>query len=192
MGVVKKNFNAEFKNMNFWINKFSGTVQIYPRVPLKKLYFKSHNSGKIGNTWKSHHKIFFDLINKFKKDNILEIGGGDNSFLNSTKNINLKITSIEVNPKTKSKNKNHTMIKGFFDSKTLRKFKLKKFQLIIHSHLFEHIYDINNFLSLVHKQLDDKGLHIFSSQHKNLFLIDANGMNFEHPYFLSEDLLDLF
>ena len=39
MGVVKKNFNAEFKNMNFWINKFSGTVQIYPRVPLKKLYF---------------------------------------------------------------------------------------------------------------------------------------------------------
>ena len=84
------------------------------------------------------------------------------------------------------------MIKGFFDSKTLRKFKLKKFQLIIHSHLFEHIYDINNFLSLVHKQLDDKGLHIFSVPNIKKFILDgsANGMNFEHPYFLSEDLLD--
>ena len=66
------------------------------------------------------------------------------------------------------------MIKRLFDSKTLRKFKLKKFQLIIHSHLFEHIYDINNFLSLVHKQLDDKGLHIFSVPNiKNLFLMEV-------------------
>ena len=37
MGVVEKKYNAEFKNLNFKINKKSGTVQIYPRVTLKKL-----------------------------------------------------------------------------------------------------------------------------------------------------------
>ena len=76
MGVVKKNFNAEFKNMNFWINKFSGTVQIYPRVPLKNFTLKVTILEKLEIHGNLIIKFFFDLINKFKKDNILEIGGG--------------------------------------------------------------------------------------------------------------------
>ena len=42
--------------MNFYINK-TGSVQIYPRVELSKLYFKSHGSGKIGKTWQEHHQL---------------------------------------------------------------------------------------------------------------------------------------
>ena len=35
MGTIKKK-NYEFKKMNFFINKISGSVQIFPRVNLKK------------------------------------------------------------------------------------------------------------------------------------------------------------
>ena len=64
MGVVKKNYKYEYKDINYYINRMTGTVQIYPRVPLKKLYFKSHGSGKIGGTWKSHHENFFKFFKK--------------------------------------------------------------------------------------------------------------------------------
>ena len=46
MGVEKKH-KSELKDMNYYVNKDTGTVQIYPRVPLKKLYYKSHGSGKL-------------------------------------------------------------------------------------------------------------------------------------------------
>ena len=44
MGVVKKDYKYEYKDINYYINRITGAVQIYPRVPLKKLYFKSHGS----------------------------------------------------------------------------------------------------------------------------------------------------
>ena len=59
MGVVNKNFKYEFKDLSFKINRISGSVQIHPKIPLKKLYFKSHGSGTIGKTWKNHHLFFF-------------------------------------------------------------------------------------------------------------------------------------
>ena len=87
MGVVEKKYKTEFKNLNFKINKKSGTVQIYPRVPLKKLYFKSHGSGKIGKVWSDHHKEFFLFTKKHLNKKILEIGGGHNSISNMFDNF---------------------------------------------------------------------------------------------------------
>ena len=48
MGVVDQEYKSEYADMVFHINKNTGSVQIYPRVPLEKLYFMSHGSGKIG------------------------------------------------------------------------------------------------------------------------------------------------
>ena len=79
MGTVKNKKNYEFKKMNFFINKTSGSVQIFPRVNLKKLYFKSHSSGKIGKVWSLHHKMFYNFLNIRSQTNIIEIGGGHNS-----------------------------------------------------------------------------------------------------------------
>ena len=87
MGVSKKTNNYEFENLNWWINKKSGNIQIYPKVSLDKLYFKSHGSGTIGQTWKDHHDLFFKLVNKYLKGNICEIGGGNNSILNKINNF---------------------------------------------------------------------------------------------------------
>ena len=38
MGVVDRNHKVELKNLCFKINKITGSVQIHPRVSLKKLY----------------------------------------------------------------------------------------------------------------------------------------------------------
>jgi len=84
MGASKKSHNYEYESLNWWINKKSGNIQIYPKVSLDKLYFKSHGSGTVGKTWKDHHKLFFQLANKYLKGNICEIGGGNNSILNKS------------------------------------------------------------------------------------------------------------
>ena len=54
MGVQKKKNNFEYADLNWWINLDSGNIQIHPKLPLEKLYFKSHGSGTIGKTWQDH------------------------------------------------------------------------------------------------------------------------------------------
>lgn len=190
MGTVRKNHNIKKKNMNFYINKKTGSVQIYPRVELSKLYFKSHGSGKIGETWQQHHQAFFNFIKLKSNQNILEIGGGHNSIsLKSNKKINL--TSFEPNVNNMSSKKKR-VIKEFFSSNSLKKHNLfHKFDVVVHSHLFEHIYEPKNFLKAVHKSLKTKGKHIFSVPNMDMMIKNniSSSMNFEHPYFLNKNII---
>ena len=189
MGTVRKNHKIEKKNMNFYINKKTGSVQIYPRVELSKLYFKSHGSGKIGKTWQEHHKVFFKFIKLKSKQDILEIGGGHNSisFKSNKKN---KITSFE--PNANYMNSNKEVIKEFFSSNSLKKYNLfNKFDVVVHSHLFEHIYEPKTFLKSIHKSLKLNGKHIFSVPNMDMMIKKniSSSMNFEHPYFLNENII---
>ena len=197
LGVVKKNFKSEFIDLNFWINKDSGTVQIYPRVPIRKLYFKSHGSGSIGEVWKNHHKLFLDLIFKYLKGNIIEIGGGHNSIsiANKIKNsFDVKIITFDPNSSLKIKIKNTRIVKNFFSRKELIKNKIKprSINLVVHSHLAEHIYDLRSFFLLIHDYLSDDGHHIFSIPNMEAMIKQgfANTVNFEHPFYLNEILVD--
>ena len=79
MGVVDKSYKAEYEDLVFNICQDTGSVQIFPRIPLKKLYFKSHGSGKIGKTWADHHKKFHDVIQQYLSGTVVEVGGGHNS-----------------------------------------------------------------------------------------------------------------
>ena len=196
MGVVEKKHKTEFKNLNFKINKKSGTVQIYPRVPLKKLYFKSHGSGKIGKVWSDHHKEFFLFTKKHLNKKILEIGGGHNSISNMFDNLkkknNIDLVSFDPNGK-KLKNVKHKLVKDFFNSKNIKKYNIKSdINLIIHSHLIEHIYSPRQFLFNINSLLSKKGYHIFSVPNLKKMIQNgyANAMNFEHPFFLDEKMLD--
>ena len=192
MGTVKKNHKHEFKDMNFYINKETGSVQIYPRISLDKLYFKSHGSGKIGNLWKNHHNFFLDFANLRSNSEILEIGGGHNSiaFLNNKKNI--KIVSFD--PNRKKKKQKEFLINDFFSENSLTKYKLNfKFDYAIHSHLFEHIYNPESFLLTIHKSLKQNGLHIFAvpNMDKMIRRNIASAMNFEHPFFLNQKTIKI-
>ena len=197
LGVVKKNFKSEFIDLNFWINKYSGTVQIYPRVPVRKLYFKSHGSGSVGKVWKNHHKLFLDLIFKYLKGNIIEIGGGHNSISIANKikkSSDIKIITFDPNSSLKIKIKNTKTVKNFFSRKELikNKIKPKSINLVVHSHLAEHIYDLRSFFLLIHDYLSIDGHHIFSIPNMEAMIKQgfANTVNFEHPFYLNEILVD--
>ena len=179
MGVVNQEYKAEYADMVFHINKMTGSVQIYPRIPLEKLYFKSHGSGKIGSTWKNHHKEFYEFISPFMKGNIVEIGGGHNSIHihHSEMNEDFKIYSFDPNGKPSTNDR----VKGIIN-----------INLFIHSHLFEHIYDPKNFLDSINRNLNSDGFHIFAvpNMSKMIELNYANAMNFEHPFYLSESIIE--
>ena len=198
MGVVGKNYEPEFKDMNFMINKKSGSVQIYPRVPLKKLYFKSHGSGKVGKVWSDHHKNFFIFAKKYLNKNILEIGGGHNSISNMFNNLKQKNKSIDLmsfDPNGKRlKNIKHKLFNDFFNIKNIKKYNVKSDKnLILHSHLIEHVYSPKKFLLLVNSLLDKNGYHIFSVPNLNKMILNgfSNAVNFEHPFFLDETAIDI-
>ena len=187
MGTVPKNFKTLSRDMNFFINEITGSVQIFPRVNLNSLYFKSHGSGKIGKTWETHHDKFFNFINLKAKREILEIGGGHNSISVRSKKILSKVTSFDINGK--KLNKGHTLYNEFFSNQTIKKYKLyKKFDVVVHSHLFEHIYQPQDFLNSVYNSLKDNGLHIFAVPNMEPMIKKgiASAMNFEHPFFLNE------
>lgn len=195
MGVTKIKKNFKFQDLNWWINKESGNVQIFPKINLNTLYFKSHGSGTIGKTWRDHHKMFFNVIKPHLRGNICEIGGGENSMLNYIDNFSKikKFYSFDKNLKIKKKNKKIISVKKYFDQRYFTNNNLeKKFDLVIHSHTFEHLYNPDNFLKTVKSILSTKGKHIFAVPNMMPMIKKgyANCMNFEHPFFFDEKLID--
>lgn len=188
MGTIPKKNKTTSKNMNFYINKISGSVQIFPRVNLRNLYFKSHGSGKVGTIWQKHHKDFFNFLKIKNKNKILEIGGGHNSIsLKPSKKIFFSVTSFDPNGKKISNG--NKFYNEFFSNQSILKYKLyKKFDVVVHSHLFEHIYEPENFLNSIHSSLKDNGLHFFAVPNMEPMIKKgiASAMNFEHPFFLNE------
>ena len=194
MGVSKRPKNYKFQDLNWWINKDSGNVQIYPKISLDKLYFKSHGSGTVGKVWRDHHNFFFRLLKRFVKGHICEIGGGSNSILNKIKNFSkIKVFySFDKNLKLKKSNKKIIKIRDFFGNSFFKNKKDIIFDLVVHSHTFEHLYDPDKFLITVKSILKKNGVHIFTMPNMKPMIEKgfANAMNFEHPFFYDESLID--
>jgi len=195
MGAVKNNKNYEFQNLNWWINKNSGNVQIYPKVSLEKLYHRSHGSGTTGKVWSDHHELFFKIVKPYLKGNVCEIGGGNNSILKKIDDFSkLKnFYSFDKNIKLKKKNSKIKKISKFFYKDYFKSKKNSSIDLIIHSHTFEHLYDPNKFLVDVKSVLSTNGKHIFTMPNMQPMIKRgyANAMNFEHPYYCDEKLVDV-
>lgn len=192
MGVSKIPFKYKFHNLNWWINRNSGNVQIYPKISLEKLYFKSHGSGTVGKTWEDHHNSFFNILKPYINGNICEIGGGNNSILKKIRNFSKidSFYSFDKNIKIKNKNKKIFKIQKFFNKSFFNK--KDKFKLVVHSHTFEHLYDPVSFLRTVKFILEKNGKHIFTIPNMSSMVKRgyANAMNFEHPFFFDEKLVE--
>ena len=193
MGVSKIPSNYKFHNLNWWINRKSGNVQIYPKISLEKLYYKSHGSGTVGKTWEDHHNSFYSLLKPYIKGNICEIGGGNNSILTKIRSFSKidSFYSFDKNLKIKKKNKKIFKIKNFFNKSFFEK-KNIKFKLVFHSHTFEHLYDPVSFLIAIKFILGENGKHIFTMPNMNSMVKRgyANAMNFEHPFFYDQKLVE--
>jgi len=194
MGVSKNIKNYNFKNLNWWINVKSGNIQIHPKVSLDKLYYKSHGSGTVGKIWKDHHELFFKLVKKYLKGNVCEIGGGNNSISKKISNYSkiINFYCFDKNLKLKKINRKVKIITKFFDRNFFKSKNSFQADLVIHSHTFEHLYDPNKFLQDVKSILSKNGKHIFTMPNMQPMIKKgyANAMNFEHPFYYDEKLVD--
>ena len=185
--------NDQFHDMNWYISKSSGTIQLNPLLPLNIVYQLSHYSGTIGKLWDEHHSKFAEFILKFSPENVLEIGGLHGTLAKKCKSfVDIDWTIIDPNASSMLSEYNINAIKGFFDENFVPD---KNYKMIVHSHLLEHVYDINKFLKNIQNILkQSSGKMIFSIPNMEVMLKRnyTNCLNFEHTYYLSEDLTEYY
>ena len=185
-----------FSDMIFDISKECGVVQLKVLINPNLIYSQYHSEA-IGKVWDDHHtrfaELLSDLINSNDTRNILEIGGSTaklaKMILKSNQSIkNWTIIEPNIPEQTEEIDNRISFISEFFNSNLLN----EKYDLVIHSHTLEHMFNPNEFLSEVNKCLKTDGLHIFSFPNLYSYLEDLhpNILNFEHTIFLTEEILD--
>ena len=176
-----------FDSLSFVMCEKCNTIQLDKLIPLNKLYQTSHNTISVGKTWENYFILFTEKLNNIINNKIiLEIGCPSGKIARNCDNYN-KWYIIDPN-------KNNDIIfsdkiifiEDFFNDT----FELNEtVDIIIHSHLFEHIYSPNSFLKKCNELLNDNGEMIFgvpNMEHmvdKILFM----GIFFEHTIFLNKE-----
>ena len=178
------------EDMNWYIDRSSGFIQLSPLLPLEVVYARGHGSGTVGKLWNDHHFEFCEFISQFKPKTVLEIGGlhgvlASNYF---KKFPNVNWTMIEPNPCAPD-NLGIKIINGFFDESFE---KTQDYDAIIHSHVLEHIYDLNSFMTQKSLVLNEGGLLLFSIPNMQEMLQRkyTNCLNFEHTFWLTEPYVE--
>jgi hypothetical protein len=190
MGCVDKSEGEDLKaDMSWWISEASGLIQLKNLIPLDILYPESHGAGAVGALWDEHHKKFAKFLAQKKPKSVLEIGGGHGRLEKAYQSFEqIRWTILEPNP-SPVEGCNATFIRGFFDEK----FKLdSEVSAIVHSHLFEHIYDPNIFMQQLSRCMSEGQNLVFSLPNMSVMLERKynNCINFEHTLLLSEPYVE--
>jgi len=193
MGCTNKKKEEDImSDMNWSISKNSGAIQLNPLLPLNIVYQEGHGSGCVGKIWNEHHKNFAEFVHQFKLKSVLEIGGlhGILSKMYQKFDNTIDWSIVEPNP-IPVKGVTANFIKGYFDNN----FEFyKSFDAIIHSHVFEHIYDPHSFMKNINNFLPDGKFLIFSLPNLEEMIKRKynNALNFEHTFYLTEAYVEYF
>ena len=194
MGVSDHDYIQDRRyDLNCYISKNSGMLQISPLLDLDFLYGKGHGAGTVGGIWDRHHKEFRDFIAAIGPNSVLEPGGGHGSLAEAyaDMDVDLKVWNIlEPSNDSLPPNFNSKKIKtemGFFNSDFVKR--SDKYSAVVHSHVLEHIYDPVEFLGDCWSITEDGGYLIFSIPNVDYSLKEkhSNFLMFEHTYLASED-----
>ena len=167
---------------------FCNTIQLDNLIPLNILYSQSHNYTSVGKVWDGYFNLFCELFTPIVSNKIiLEIGDPSGKIANRINGFD-KWYIIEPNKNLNINFKeNIEFIEEFFDNN----FKTdKQIDIIVHSHLFEHIYEPNQFLIKCYELLTPNGEMFFGVP--NMEYIGTNalcpflGIFFEHTIFLNK------
>jgi hypothetical protein len=193
MGCTEQSLSEDIlSDMNWKISKESGMIQLNPLLPLEVVYSAEHGSGTTGKAWDEHHSSFANFIHKFKPKSILEIGGLHGILAEKYLELdnNIKWTMIEPNP-TVDPNLPIKIIKSFFDDKFTSD---EKFEAVIHSHVLEHVYNPDEFISHKSSFMNDGDLLIFTLPNMQVMLENnyTNCINFEHTIYFTEPYIEYF
>lgn len=180
----------KFADMNWYISKGTGSIQLNPLLPLEVVYQGQHNA-PVGNLWKKHHRLFAAFIHRFKCSGILEIGGAHGQLPKEYKMLEDKIEWTLVDPNPKIPDDLHIkVIHGFFGQDF--KYDMSSINALVHSHVLEHAYDPQGFLKNISDIISVGKWHFFSIPNlaellKNRY---TNSINFEHTTYLVEPYID--
>lgn len=179
-------------DMSWKISQKSGMIQLNPLLPLEVVYNTNHGSGTIGKAWDEHHEAFAQFVNKYDIKNVLEIGGLHGILAQKYFNLDgkAKWTIIEPNPIV-PESVPVKVITGFFDNNFTSE---EKFDAIVHSHLLEHVYNPDEFMSHQSSFMQDGDLLIFTLPNIQVMLENkyTNCINFEHTMYITEPYVEYF
>lgn len=177
------------ENMSWSISRNSGLIQLNKLLPLDILYPESHGSGCIGDLWNSHHKAFANFLHQAAPVAAIEIGGAHGILAREYKQFGkIPWTILEPNPSPVD-GCDARFIKGFFDEKF---FYSDTFDTVVHSHVFEHIYEPVQFMRHLAGFMDEGKRLVFSLPNMKVMLERKynNCINFEHTVFLTEPYVE--
>lgn len=175
--------------MSWWIGRSSGFVQLRNLIPIEILYPESHGAGEVGPTWRRHHAAFAEFLSQWSPKEVFEIGGAHGILETEyRKHQEIPWTIIEPNPHPTEETK-ATFIPGFFDAD----FRYEgRFDTVVHSHLFEHVYDPVQFMDALSAfcplgtRLAFSVPNMFQMMTKHY----SNCINFEHTFLLTEPYIE--
>jgi hypothetical protein len=193
MGCTDQDSSKDIlSNMEWKISKKSGMIQLNPLLPLDVVYSTEHGSGTTGKAWDEHHTAFAHFVNKYDLKNILEIGGLHGILAQKYFNLNGKArwTIIEPNPII-PESVPVKVITGFFDNNFISD---EKFDAIVHSHVLEHVYNPDEFMSHQSSFMENGDLLLFTLPNMQVMLENkyTNCVNFEHTMYITEPYIEYF
>jgi hypothetical protein len=190
MGCLDQPESDDLKqDMSWWISRGSGLIQLNPLLPLDILYPESHGAGAVGALWNKHHKAFAHFLNRISPVAVLEVGGAHGILAKEYQQFGkISWTILEPNPSPVD-GCEARFIKGFFDDK----FKFDEpIDTVVHSHVFEHIYEPDQFMYHL-SEFMEAGKHLVFSLPNMQVMLErkyTNCINFEHTVFLTEPYVE--
>jgi SAM-dependent methyltransferase len=177
------------EDMSWWISRGSGLIQLKQLIPLDVLYPESHGAGAVGALWDKHHQAFAQFVSGAAPSAVLEIGGAHGILARNYKAYgSIPWTILEPNP-SPVEGCDARFVKGFFDDKFVF---ADRFDAVVHSHVFEHIYEPDQFMRHLAGFMQAGKHLIFSLPNMQIMLERnyTNCINFEHTVFLTEPYIE--
>jgi len=161
------------------------TLQLGELAPLSLLYSNNHHTEVVGDTWARHHLAFSKFISLASGDKICEIGSAHDylATLILDKNSTVDYLSVEPDPTKMDSRVKH--IRDFAENQLEQ---IAQCNVVIHSHVLEHVYNPRTFLSSLSSVMKANGRMYISFPNITELLAHSgvNGLNFEHTYYLSK------
>lgn len=182
--------NDKFLDMDWGISP-SGNIQLINLLDPTVIYNEYHTSGSSGKIWQDHHKKLFEFVSQSEYHNLLEVGGSSghlaSNFCTSSKEFSYTIIEPNLTQKAINDSRVH-LINGFFENYNFD----KKYDTVVHSHCFEHVYDPIQFLHKVNQLLTDNGVHYISIPNMRYWLEhkSTNVLSFEHTFYVDDFVLE--
>jgi SAM-dependent methyltransferase len=190
MGCSTRPDSTDLKaDMSWWISRSTGLIQLNPLLPLDVLYPESHGAGSIGSLWARHHEAFARFLQACQPRAVFEIGGSHGILEREYQAFGaVPWTILEPNP-APAEGCRARFIRGFFDEH----FRFDgDFDTVVHSHVFEHIYDPGAFMAHLASFMEEGKKLAFSIPNMRVMLERryTNCINFEHTLLLTEPYVE--